>query len=452
MSPDRSIRSAQASEVVTTHLMHNDKITGTQMPREFLTSRLNQVFVYLALGLAIPIGIWSSARGVSLDQEIAFATWSRAVFAVLFIWYALDKLRQYARARLLSYVLPVNLASFGALIAIGVIWRLPYSITLFASIFFATLAASYVITALTRVSARSQYFIPGGRVADLSSEPRFIALSSHEEFQSLIESDRTDIAVTADLHFDHGPEWERSISQAALKGIPVYHYRQIVEQISGQVRITHLSENELGSLIPNLPYMAAKRSIDLFMVLLSLPLLLPLFILIAIAVKCDSKGPVLFVQERMGFRGETFNMIKFRTMQMGETSQEPSIKRNEAMTKDKDARITRIGRLLRKTRIDEWPQIWNIVEGHMSWIGPRPEAASLSDWYESEIPFYSYRHIVRPGITGWAQVNQGHVTDLHDAATKLRFDFYYVKNISLWLDILISFKTVRVIFSAFGAR
>ncbi|MCB0182606.1 MAG: sugar transferase, partial [Anaerolineae bacterium] len=126
--------------------------------------------------------------------------------------------------------------------------------------------------------------------------------------------------------------------------------------------------------------------------------------------------------------------------------------RDDAMTKDDDDRITRVGRFLRKVRLDELPQAWNILKGEMSWIGPRPEAISLSEWYENEIPFYSYRHIVRPGLTGWAQVNQGHVTGVDTATHKLRFDFYYVKNISLWLDVLIALKTLRVVAGGFGAR
>ena len=122
------------------------------------------------------------------------------------------------------------------------------------------------------------------------------------------------------------------------------------------------------------------------------------------------------------------------------------------MTQDADNRITNIGRFLRKTRLDELPQIWNILGGDMSWIGPRPEAQELAEWYEGEIPFYSYRHIVRPGITGWAQVNQGHVTSIEDVEAKLRFDFYYVKNLSLWLDVLIALKTLRVVVSGIGAK
>ena len=128
------------------------------------------------------------------------------------------------------------------------------------------------------------------------------------------------------------------------------------------------------------------------------------------------------------------------------------LSRSDAMTRDHDPRITRLGAFLRKSRIDELPQILNILKGEMSWIGPRPEAAPLAEWYESQLPFYQYRHIVPPGITGWAQVNQGHVTDPDDVLDKLHYDFFYIKNFSIWLDMLIVLKTLRTMLTGFGAR
>jgi len=150
----------------------------------------------------------------------------------------------------------------------------------------------------------------------------------------------------------------------------------------------------------------------------------------------------------MGFRGKVFNVIKFRTM----TVMNDGEQREASITQAGDQRITKIGHFLRRVRLDELPQIINIIRGEMSWIGPRPEAVSLSAWYELEIPFYRYRHIVRPGITGWAQVNQGHVASLEEIDDKLQYDFFYIKNLSYWLDILIVFRTLRVILSGFGAK
>jgi len=181
-----------------------------------------------------------------------------------------------------------------------------------------------------------------------------------------------------------------------------------------------------------------------------LPILLLPALLVSIAIKLDTAGPVFFRQKRRGARGEVFEVVKFRTMV--NDGEQDGDERESAITSDDDSRITQVGRLLRRTRIDELPQIWNIIKGEMSWIGPRPEALALSDWYMRELPFYTYRHIVRPGITGWAQVNQGHVADLNSVFEKLHYDFYYIKNFSAWLDILILGKTIAIVFSGQGAR
>jgi lipopolysaccharide/colanic/teichoic acid biosynthesis glycosyltransferase len=161
---------------------------------------------------------------------------------------------------------------------------------------------------------------------------------------------------------------------------------------------------------------------------------------------------MFFRQERIGYRGHQFRVLKFRTMRVTETASANGDLVDAAITKDDDDRITRIGRFLRQTRIDELPQLYNILRGEMSWIGPRPEARPLSEWYEREIPFYVYRHIVRPGVTGWAQVNQGHVAGISEVHDKLRYDFYYIKNFSMWIDLAILFKTVLVVIRGIGAK
>jgi exopolysaccharide biosynthesis polyprenyl glycosylphosphotransferase len=194
------------------------------------------------------------------------------------------------------------------------------------------------------------------------------------------------------------------------------------------------------------PAWRAKRLFDLILAGGAVLLLSPLLALIALAVRLDSGPGVLFRQERVGVDGRTFEVLKFRSMRA--TSTESATTWNIA----KDPRVTRVGRFLRKTRIDELPQIFNILMWQMSWIGPRPEAAVLSRWYTSEIPFYRYRHVVKPGISGWAQVNQGHVAEVDEVHRKLQYDFYYIKYFSPWLDVLIVFRTIRTVLSGFGAR
>jgi lipopolysaccharide/colanic/teichoic acid biosynthesis glycosyltransferase len=170
--------------------------------------------------------------------------------------------------------------------------------------------------------------------------------------------------------------------------------------------------------------------------------------LIALAIRLDSKGPALFRQKRVGHAGSRITVYKFRTLHVVDVEDE----RCAAMTRDDDDRITRIGKVLRTLRIDELPQIFNSLMWQMSWIGPRPEAEVLSVWYTSEIPFYRYRHVVKPGISGWAQVNQGHVAQVDEVHRKLQYDFYYIKYFSPWLDILILFRTIKTMLTGWGAR
>jgi lipopolysaccharide/colanic/teichoic acid biosynthesis glycosyltransferase len=256
--------------------------------------------------------------------------------------------------------------------------------------------------------------------------------------------------IVADLRSDIPDEWERFLADRALNGTLVMHVKQMEESLTGRVAIEHLSENTLGSLIPGIVFAKFKRAGDFVTSLIALPLLVPFLAVVALLIRLDSPGPVFFRQRRMGYRGQPFTMYKFRTMRHSPAEVEDA--RTAAMTRSEDDRITKLGRVLRHYRIDELPQVFNIIRGEMSWIGPRPEAVPLSLWYESELPFYRYRHIVRPGITGWAQVKQGHVADVDEVLWKLHYDFYYIKNFSFWLDLLIVARTIRTILSGFGAR
>jgi lipopolysaccharide/colanic/teichoic acid biosynthesis glycosyltransferase len=225
--------------------------------------------------------------------------------------------------------------------------------------------------------------------------------------------------------------------------------KQVIEDLTGRVEIEHLSENTLGSLNPNDAYLKVKQVLDVLAAAGVLLVSFPVLLLVGLLVRLDSPGPALFRQQRVGYRGRVFTVYKFRTMRWQENEK---ASREKAITRDGDDRITRLGKFLRRSRVDELPQVINILRGEMSWIGPRPEAVPLSQWYTDELPFYRYRHIVRPGITGWAQVNKGHVADIHNVLEKLHYDFYYIKNFSPWLDILITLKTIRTMITGFGAK
>ena len=258
-------------------------------------------------------------------------------------------------------------------------------------------------------------------------------------------------AVAADFRHDHSAAWEARMADLVLSGMPVYHSKDLYESLSGKADLEHLSENNFGSLAPLAPFQIAKGIIDRLIAVPALVVASPIMLLAAIAIRLDSPGPVLFRQARAGYRGRPFEALKFRTMQV---ARDPAggAGRGSFITQENDPRVTRIGRFLRRSRIDELPQIINILKGEMSWIGPRPEATALSEWYQAEIPFYRYRHIVVPGITGWAQVSQGHVAELDDVKVKLQYDFFYIRNFSIWMDFLIIAKTIRTVMTGFGAR
>ncbi len=254
-------------------------------------------------------------------------------------------------------------------------------------------------------------------------------------------------AVVADLEADGlDPDWERFLAQCILSHIPVFHVRQMQENLTGRVEIEHLSENDVGALLPSPLYSICKRLIDIAGVLILVPVAVPLMLLTALAVRLDSPGPVLFVQSRVGLGGRDFRIYKFRSMRIDAESD------GARLASEDDDRITRVGRVIRNTRLDELPQLWNVLKGDMSLIGPRPEQREFVDRFDAEIPFYIYRHVVRPGITGWAQVMQGYAGDADETRVKIQHDFYYIKHFSLWLDILIVFKTVRIVLTGWGAR
>ena len=190
-----------------------------------------------------------------------------------------------------------------------------------------------------------------------------------------------------------------------------------------------------------------KRMLDLsFSIILAIGTA-PLMVLTAIAIKLDSPGAALYSQERVGENGRVFRIYKFRSMR---TDAEQAGK--PMWARDKDDRVTRVGRFIRKTRLDELPQLWNVMAGDMSFVGPRPERPFFVEQLAREIPFYLQRHAVKPGLTGWAQVKYQYGSSIEDAMEKLRYDLYYIKHLSVFFDLTIALDTVKVILFGKGAK
>jgi sugar transferase (PEP-CTERM system associated) len=237
--------------------------------------------------------------------------------------------------------------------------------------------------------------------------------------------------------------------QAKLSGIRVEDATTMYERLTGKILIDDLKPSWLifsdGFAVSRLTRFL-KRGIDLGIASIGLVLAAPLTLLTALAVYLDSDGPILYSQERVGEGGRPFTIYKFRSMRV-------DAERSGAMwATDRDDRVTRVGRFIRATRLDEIPQLWNVLRGDMSFVGPRPERPVFVEQLAKEIPFYQQRHAVKPGVTGWAQIKYQYGSSVEDAMEKLRYDLYYIKHASIAFDLSIVFDTVKVILFGKGAK
>ena len=353
----------------------------------------------------------------------------------------------YPGIRRSHVILPSALTGHGVMLVWFLMTRFPYDrLALILGVVLHVLWLYLIYINSEMRVARRFAVVPFGRTDRLLAIPDVKWISMSEPL--LAQTARCD-AIVADFSAELPDEWEAFLADAALAGRIVYQTKQLGESLTGRVELEHLSENSFGSLVPARGYFHLKALIDFGFALLVLPAALPLMGVIAFLIRLDSKGPALFRQKRVGYAGRDITVYKFRTMRQVEIEEDERV---AAMTKDGDDRITRVGRTLRKLRIDELPQIFNVLKLEMSWIGPRPEAEVLSAWYSSELAFYRYRHVVKPGISGWAQVNQGHVAEIDDVHRKLQYDFYYIKYFSPWLDLLIFVRTIKIMLTGDGAK
>ena len=238
--------------------------------------------------------------------------------------------------------------------------------------------------------------------------------------------------------------------QLRMQGVKIEEATTYLEKMSGKIEVENLYPSwlvfgegfRLGST-----FLLARRVLSVIISLVGLILALPLFPLIVLAIRLDSKGPVFYSQARVGKAGRVFNVVKFRTMR-----QDAEAANGPQWSGDNDPRITRIGRFLRSSRLDEIPQLWCVLKGDMAFVGPRPERPEFVEWLSNEIPYYGVRHMVRPGLTGWAQVKYKYGSTVEDAREKLQYDLFYIKNASIGLDLLILFQTVKTVLLRRGAQ
>jgi lipopolysaccharide/colanic/teichoic acid biosynthesis glycosyltransferase len=401
-----------------------------------------------ALGVILPALLRNLWAGEALFTGLFSQATTLCAAAVLINFLLYRKISRYPGVDAMTSILPSSLFSF-SVIAVGVLLsREEYSrVQLMISFVLVTSWFVMLQYAMVRTARLIFEVIPKGRVKELIATDWADWVPAKLPGAAASTRRRT-LPIIADLRADMGEEWERYLTRAALEGRSVYHFKQVMEALSGRVQIDHLSENSFGTVGPDILYVPAKTFIDGALAFLMMVFLSPILLLIGLAIRLESKGPAIFRQTRIGLGGKPFTIYKFRTMRERVAEQDVE----DAKTRSDDARITWLGKILRKHRIDELPQLINIIRGEMSFIGPRPEAVALSSWYDEKLPFYAYRHLVRPGITGWAQVNQGHITELDDARLKLEYDFFYVRHLSPWLDFYIVLRTFRVLLTGHGAK
>lgn len=286
---------------------------------------------------------------------------------------------------------------------------------------------------------RAQPF-PGPRLGALDDLERIVVEQQPERI----------IVALAEPQRRHLPI-HRLIEARVFLGVVVENGEEVYERLTGKLVVDSLTPHSVmysKDFQPSAVALALARGISLFVATAGLIGLAPVMGLIALAIKCDSGGPVLFAQDRIGLGGRRFRMMKFRTMH-------PASANRSEWVRDNDDRITRVGRWLRRYRLDELPQFINILRGDMNLVGPRPHPASNYGLFTlvsrnipecgEQIPCYSLRTLVRPGITGWAQIRYRYANDLDEEMEKLRYDLYYVKHYSVWLDLRILLETIRVV-------
>ena len=384
---------------------------------------------------------WIVARmGGPLTQAMAwhiFANCCANLIVVFSIWSTPGRLDQK-----LSGLASAVLASHGFLALVVVLTRSFYS----NSIMLSAAGVSLVLGTLTILAQRRlkppRVAVIGARDATLAQLPSTV-VRIDDPAEDL---HRFDLVLTESA--DELPlEWTRAVSRAMLAGKPVRHCAEYLEEARGLVSIEHFEIDQLpdGSFRS---YQALKRGIDIALAAVTLPVALPLLGIGCLAVLLSMGRPVFFVQPRVGRGGRTFRMIKLRTMTSGDVR--PGVEGRMAVAEGQ--RITPIGGLLRRLRIDEIPQLWHVLVGDMSFVGPRPEWTLLAERYAAQLPTYDYRHVVRPGLTGWAQVRSGYAGNLQETRLKVAYDLYYLKHLSLGLDLQILLRTVFVLLTTWGSR
>ena len=342
--------------------------------------------------------------------------------------------------RMTEQIVPIWVSAVITGLVLVILLRFSYSVVYLLLTVTGSVIILLLLSFALRKVTRMQVMVLDGVDLGNGASPVVIKYNKGKTAEATIDA----LVVTHD-HMQ-AKEWRDFLTGMALNHIPVMtdtYWREITE---GWVDIYATNAEELIQLRFVRRYAMIKRIIDIGVSTAGLVLLSPLMVLVAVLIRLETPGSPIFIQHRTGLRGKPFRMIKFRSMV------NDAAKHGKPFTNVNDDRITIIGRIIRPCRIDELPQLINVLFGSMSLIGPRPEEHALNHQLEEEIPHYAFRLAVRPGITGWAQVIQGYADDIKSTETKLAYDLFYIKNMSLMMDMVIFFRTIKTIATGFGAR
>jgi lipopolysaccharide/colanic/teichoic acid biosynthesis glycosyltransferase len=424
-------------------MLHQNLATGVSAPVEERQARLSEARshrrlarIWALLGLSAPL---CAAAWLPPQQALP---WSAAWVAGSLAWALLAPRR--------SWVKRLGGAHYGGQ---GQVMAGAVAALVSQSVF-----AFWVPPALwfAAVALHSVWLVLGFRLGVLVVKPVLVAVGSGRttDLKKLLgeRAEWAELGETARRHVDAFLFDPRAMSQRELAEIDpsIWCHRtfdagRVLEDLQGRVALADWSCDRVAELSRSRRYERIKRVLDLALVVLSLPVSIPLAGLIALMIRVDSTGPILFIQQRTGRGGRPFRMLKFRSMT---TSHD----RSPSFTKREDQRITRVGRLLRSNRLDELPQLFNVLTGSMSLVGPRPEQVPFVEVLVKDVPAYHLRHAVKPGITGWAQLEQGYVDSLEGTARKLEYDLYYATRRSLAVDLGILIGTVPALFRGVEAE
>ncbi len=447
---------------------------------------LRSMFFDLTLALLVAIGAIAFQVG-GIDHAVPMAgTHVMSFAAALFVinsasgLYEVAPLGSFSRAcakalLVLLVALPLAYAIFGLLPA-EMVSRGAIQFTVMAGVSALVMRRVYVSHWGTARTARTRILIFGAGAAAVvvgktlkASDPNahivgYVAgpneletavpadelLSLTGSLTETVERLNVDEIVVALTERRAGSMPLRQLLDCKLAGIKVYDLNSHFEKTLGQIRIDYLSASWLifgDGFNQGAWRTAVKRVFDILSALVLIVVSAPIMVITAILIKLESPGPVLYRQERTGQLGKSFNVTKFRSMR---TDAEKDGKPRWATTND--SRVTRVGNVIRRLRIDELPQLFNVLKGEMSMVGPRPERPFFVEQLTQEIPFYAVRHSVKPGVTGWAQVRYHYGSTVEDSQEKLQYDLYYVKNHTLFLDLVVLLETVGVVLTGKGAR